>query len=241
MSDMLPETRAALARYDEWLARTVKSPQQLAVQGRRLGRRTRSAARRLRNMLLGAIAIMLAALLWGAFVAPLGFGGILLAVLAVLAVMLLLARFPRERQPTLEKLPEVPLDALPAKVEAWLEGQRPALPAPAAREMDMVMAQLERLSPQLARLDPASATADDARRLIGDHLPRLVRSYAEVPASHRATPEATGHLRDGLKLVGAEIGRLTDEIARDRLNLLETEGRFLESRYRGDPVKPEGS
>ena len=75
--------------------------------------------------------------------------------------------------------------------------------------------------------------ADDARRLIGDHLPRLVRSYAEVPASHRATPEATAHLREGLQVVGSEIERLTTDIARERLRALETEGRFLESRYGG--------
>ena len=35
---MLPETRDALARYDAWLARTVKSPDHVAAQARRLER-----------------------------------------------------------------------------------------------------------------------------------------------------------------------------------------------------------
>jgi hypothetical protein len=34
-----------------------------------------------------------------------------------------------------------------------------------------------------------------------------------------------------MKVVGTEIDRLTHEIAKERLRALETEGRFLESRY----------
>jgi hypothetical protein len=230
---MMPETRDALARYDEWLARTMKSPDAIAVQTRRLERATRSVGRRLRNMLFGAFAVVLAAFLYGNLVAPLGFLGLVVTFLAVLCVMVLLSSWPREPEPVLEKLPEVPLKALPAQVETWLEGQRRALPAPAVREIDRVMAQLDQLSPQLARLDPASPMAEDARRLVGDHLPRLVKSYAEVPATHRGSAEATGHFREGLKVVGQEIDRLTTTIARDSLAALEVEGRFLETRYKG--------
>ena len=56
---MLPETRDALARYDAWLARTVKSPDHVAAQARRLERATRSVGRRLRNMILGVFAVVL--------------------------------------------------------------------------------------------------------------------------------------------------------------------------------------
>ncbi|MBS3960494.1 MAG: hypothetical protein KGZ61_01475, partial [Sandarakinorhabdus sp.] len=106
-------------------------------------------------------------------------------------------------------------------------------PAPAVREVDRIMAQLDALSPQLKKLDPASPMAEDARRLLGDHLPRLVRSYAQVPATHRASPEASAHFREGLNVVGAEIDRMTTTIARESLTALEVEGRFLETRYRG--------
>ena len=228
---LLPETRDALARYDEWLARTVKSPGQLAASGRRVRRAAQSAGRRARNMLFGALAVVLAAFLYGNLVAPLGFLGVVAMLLGVLAVMALLAGWPAEKPPELEKLPETPLASLPATVETWHDVQRPALPAPAARAVDHVMEQLERLKPELARLDPASAQADDARRLLGDHLPRLVKSYVGVPATHRATPDAQAHFRDGLKVVGTEIDRLTDDLARERMQALETEGRFLESRY----------
>jgi hypothetical protein len=228
---MLPETREALARYDEWLARTVKSPETLNLQTKRLGRATRSAGRRARNMLFGAFAVVLAAFLYGNLVAPLGFLGLMVTALAAMCVMVLLSTWPARRAPKLEALPTAPLAALPGEVETWLEGQRLALPAPVASEIDRVMAQLDRLAPELKALDPATPEADDARRLLSDHLPRLVKSYAEVPATHRATPEAQGHLRDGLRVVGREIDRLTADLAKERLQALETEGRFLESRY----------
>ncbi len=230
---MMPETREALARYDEWVARTVKSPDAIAGHARTLGRKTRSVARRLRNMLLGVLAVLFGALLYGMLVSPLGFAGIILTLILSILVMLFLAGWPKEREPTLEKLPDVPLTALPAQVEDWLQGQRRALPAPALRDIDRIMTQLDALAPQLAKLDPASPMADDARRLVGDHLPRLVKSYAEVPASHRASAEASARFREGLNVVGSEIDRLTTTIARDSLTALEVEGRFLESRYKG--------
>ena len=240
---MMPETREALARYDEWLARTMREPgalpETLKHQTRRLQRKTRSVGRRLRNMLYGAFAVVLAAVLFGVFVAPIGFAGILLTVLAAMCVMVFLSSWPKERAPTLEALPQVALPALPGQVEHWLEGQRLALPAPAARDVVRIMAQLNQLAPQLKTLEPASPLAEDARRLIGDHLPRLVRTYAEVPARERGSAEATGHLREGLKVVGAEIDRISTTIARESLSALEVEGRFLESRYK-DPAGPPG-
>ncbi len=230
---MLPETRDALARYDAWLARTVKSPDHVAAQARRLERATRSVGRRLRNMILGVFAVVLGAFLYGNLVAPLGFVGLMLTIVSMLCVMVLFASWPGAKAPKLEKLPDVPLATLPAKIETWLEAQRPALPAPAAHEVDMVMMQLNRLAPELRQLDPATPQADDARRLLSDHLPRLVKSYAEVPATHRGTAEAQAHFRDGLKVVGGELERLTTDLARERIRALETEGRFLESRYGG--------
>jgi hypothetical protein len=228
---MLPETRDALARYDEWLARTMRDPGALKQTARRIERKTRSVGRRMRNMALGVLAVLLGAILYGTFVAPLGFVGVMVTAMVAMCVMVLLSSWPAERAPALEKLPQAPLAALPGQIEGWLEAQRPALPAPAAREVDRIMAQLAGLAPELKALDPATPQADDARRLLSDHLPRLVKSYAEVPATHRGTAEAQSHFREGMKVVGTEIDRLTHEIAKERLRALETEGRFLESRY----------
>ncbi|MFN7400178.1 MAG: hypothetical protein ACK5SX_14225 [Sandaracinobacter sp.] len=230
---MLPETRDALARYDEWLARTMKSPDALGAQTKRLKRGAQEAGRRMRNMALGVFLVLLGAILYGTFVAPLGFAGVVATAMLAMCMMILMGSLSTSRRaaPKLEALPQAPLAALPQQVEGWLEAQRPALPAPAAREVDRIMAQLDRLAPELVRMDPATPEADDARRLLSDHLPRLVKSYAEVPVTHRTSAEAQAHFRDGLKVVGAEIDRLTSDLARERLKALETEGRFLESRY----------
>lgn len=230
---MLPETRDALARYDEWLARTMKSPEAVAVTTKRLKRGAKEAGRRMRNMALGLFLVLVGAILYGTFVAPLGFAGVVATAMLAMCMMILMGSLPSSRRaaPKLEKLPEAPLSQLPLHVEGWLEAQRPALPAPAAREVDRIMAQLDRLAPELQRMDPATPEADEARRLLSDHLPRLVKSYAEVPVTHRTSAEAQAHFRDGLKVVGGEIDRLTSDLARERLKALETEGRFLESRY----------
>jgi hypothetical protein len=187
----------------------------------------------MRNMALGVLLVLVGAILYGTFVAPLGFAGLVATAMLAMCMMVLMSSLPSSRRaaPRLEKLPEAPLAALPLQVEGWLEAQRPALPAPAAREVDRIMAQLDRLAPELQRMDPATPEADEARRLLSDHLPRLVKSYAEVPVTHRTSAEAQAHFRDGLKVVGGEIDRLTSDLARERLKALETEGRFLESRY----------
>lgn len=226
-----PETRDALARYDAWLERTSRASDSVARKARRMERGARSVGRRMRNMAFGVLAVLVAAFLYGNLVAPLGFLGVAITAMAVICAMLLFASWPRARAPKLEKLPDAPLAALPNQVEGWLETQRLALPAPAAREIDTVMAQLDRLAPELKQLDPATPQAEDARKLLSDHLPRLVKSYAEVPATHRTTAEAQTHFREGLRVVGGEIDRLTQELAKERLRALETEGRFLESRY----------
>jgi hypothetical protein len=229
---MLPETRDALARYDEWLARTMKSPEAMTVTTRRIKRGAKEAGRRMRNMALGLFLVIIGAILYGTFVSPLGFAGVVATVMLAMCMMILMGSLPGgTRAPKLEKLPEAPLATLPAQVEGWLEAQRPALPAPAAREVDRIMAQLDRLAPELRQMNPETPEADEARRLLSDHLPRLVKSYAEVPVTHRTSAEAQAHFRDGLKVVGGEIDRLTSDLARERMKALETEGRFLESRY----------
>lgn len=251
---MLPETRAALARYDEWAARAssptdqrihpvatvdhpgakqLSGPRRRSI-GRRMERTARTAARRVRNMVLGVMAVMLGAFLFGLFVAPLGFAGIMVTILAAVCVMVFLSGWPAEPEASLETLPQTPVAALPAQVDRWLESKRALLPPPAARDVDSIMAQLDRLAPELAKIDAKSAMADEARTLVADHLPRLVSTYIDVPATHRATPEATARLREGLRVVGSEIERMTTTIARESLDRLEVEGKFLQSRYDAD-------
>jgi hypothetical protein len=88
------------------------------------------------------------------------------------------------------------------------------------------------MQPYLAKIDPNAPLAGEARRLIGEHLPRLVNSYLGVPASAReANPEIAKRLIGGLGIVAAELQRLCEQLSRDEMLNFETQGRFLETRY----------
>lgn len=231
--------RNGLARYEALVDRLMQTPEVRAARAQRRKRRSEARLRRLTRMFGAAFLVALIAFIWGLFVAPIGFSGVMLTVLLMLAVFCLLAVYPKSRDVVVGTLPAQPLNALPAQVEDWLDLQRRALPAPAARDVDRIMVQLDALAPELKSLPQNDPRAEEARVLLSDHLPRLVRSYTEVPQRYRDQPETRAHLREGLKTVSDELDRLSHDLARDRLNALEVEEKFLESRYRG--AKPEGS
>ena len=125
------------------------------------------------------------------------------------------------------------LAALPSDAEEWLLDQRLLLPPEAAPSYDAILDLLGDLPPRLARLEPNATLAWESRRLIGDHLPTLVRSYCGLPAAVRERdPEPRRRLVDGLETIAAELTRLCEEASRDERMLLETRQRYLDSRYR---------
>jgi hypothetical protein len=137
------------------------------------------------------------------------------------------------------------LALLPAQTEEWLERQRPALPAPAQRQIDQLAQSLEAIAPQLAALDPRQPEALEVRRLIGDELPELVRGYQRVPPSLRREPLNGGpspdkQLSEGLGTIREEIARMNARLADGDLKALATQNRFLEIKYRGDGEMGEG-
>jgi hypothetical protein len=169
---------------------------------------------------------------------PIGMGGALLAGALLVAVTLILA-FARLSTPVApERLAQVPLKALPAKTEQWLETQRAALPAPAQTLLDGIGTRLDMLSPQLATLDEQQPAAAEVRKLLGEQLPELIRGYARVPEPLRAqarngrSPDA--QLADSLKLIDDEIREMSEQLAQGDLDSFATRGRFLEIKYRDD-------
>ncbi|WP_448586640.1 hypothetical protein [Thermaurantiacus sp.] len=229
-----------LLKAELLLARLRESAETRAARRIRRRRRGRRLMSRLVRILLGWLAVLVGAAVFSATVAPLGFWGLLIVPLLLLLATLLAWRstpaLPDER-PTLDRA-EGPDLAL--KVEAWLDARRPALPAPARRELDRILHQLDALAPALGQIDPTRPEAVDARRLMADHLPRLIESFEAIPPSVRARePEAARQLAAGLGIVADELGRISDRLAAERLDALETEGRFLESRW-SRTGQPEG-
>ncbi|HMJ93782.1 MAG TPA: hypothetical protein VK472_06760, partial [Allosphingosinicella sp.] len=101
--------------------------------------------------------------------------------------------------------------------------------------LDAIFVHLADLEPGLGDVSPSSTLAWEARRLLGDHLPRLVHAYCELPAAARDQDPAHGQrLVSGLVTLVDALAQLSKEVNRDRLMRFETQGRFLDSRYR-DP------
>ena len=107
------------------------------------------------------------------------------------------------------------------------------LPTRALPAADAIVARLAELQPHLGRLEPHSLAAGDARRLICEHLPKLVDTYLELPPAMRG-PQAESSLRftESLNLVAEELDHLLETCCRDKQLSFDTQHRFIESRYR---------
>lgn len=193
--------------------------------------------RRLGRAAIGAAAVWLAAMVIGFAVVPLGVGGVMIAVAAMLATFAALLLFPRLRAPTAADVRGAGAAEIAPRAQLLLEARRPALPPPAQALVDRIGGALDQLAPQLARLGSHDAAADEARRLLGEHLPGLIDSYAAIPPALRAVPNAgatpEAQLTGGLGVIAREIDELTARIAAGELDTLATRGRFLETRYDG--------
>lgn len=229
----MPSSDDTLARASEVLDRVSEARR----TGVRRQARVNEAGRRLTRIAIADAAILIAALVVG-WIVPLGIGGALLVMAALIAATLLLALAPAGRPPTPEKLREIELKALPTQTGRWLDAQRPALPAPVQTLIDGIGVRLDTLGPQLAALDEREPAAAEVRKLVGEQLPELLKSYARVPPPLRTTPRngktPDTQLADGLRLIDQEIGEMTAQLAQGDLDSLATRGRYLEIKYQGE-------
>ena len=230
------EVDAQIERAREVMARISSDYAGAGAQvGRRVRRRARTAVKKLQRVLLANALVLLAAVATGFFV-PLGLFGALAVMLLMAAVTIGVLLAPAERAPDERRLREADIRALPAQTERWLEAQRPALPPPARTLVDQIGVRLEALSPQLVGVEPQAEAAFELRRLIGEQLPAFVGDYQKVPPTLRGqvrngrTPDA--QLVDGLRLIDGEIASLSERLAQDKLDGLQTRGRFLEMKYK---------
>ncbi|MEM8826734.1 MAG: hypothetical protein AAF205_01615 [Pseudomonadota bacterium] len=242
---MVRSVDQVLTRFDDFTARADRNLKQLRQTdaGRAAARRRRDRERtplrkKARTAAYAFVALIVAALVWGIVIGPIGIDGVVLLALAlagaVAAPFLISRRVKPEPAPTEETIRNAELGALPVRVERWLEQRRADLPASARVQVDELLLRLEVLAPQLEKVEADAPVVTDARRLIGDELPRLVSSYVDVPQSYRQPGgEADVQLHDGLATVSAELKRLSEQLAKGDLDRLAIEGRFLETKYQG--------
>ncbi|MGJ8478693.1 hypothetical protein [Sphingobium yanoikuyae] len=222
---VLADAEAVLRRHSE---------RGKSLTSRARERRNASIMRRLGRIAGAAFAIIIAAMVAGWFM-PLGTSGVMIVLGLLLVTTLFFALLPVERAVSPDKLADTALTALPLKTEIWLENQRKALPAPAVSLVDSIGVKLETLAPQLERLGEQDPAAHEIRKLLADHLPELVTGYQSIPAPLRRE-ERNGRvpekqLIEGLSVIDAEIGRMSEQLASGDLDKLATQNRFLELKY----------
>ncbi len=227
-----------LARGEELIERSrARTEGALATRTRK--RREAEILARLGRIAAADAVILIAAIVIGMFV-PLGMFGALAVMALLILATLVFASLPVTSAPRVEQLVQVPLKALPATTERWLETQRLALPAPARTLVDSIGVKLETLAPQLARLDEASPAANEVRKLIGEQLPELVKGYGLVPEPLRTVPRngmtPDQQLAQGLQVIDEEIAEMTAQLAQGDLDALATRGNFLQIKYKDDEL-----
>jgi hypothetical protein len=217
----------------------------------------REAARRERQRLnagLSRTAIRVgiaAALIWLAtivvgLVNPIGMFGFLAALLATIGVAaFLITRGGRQVISAPAPAADLPNGAMVERFDSYIYRSRPALPASARAELDAMAQMLPSLKQTLSRLETLDPAAQDARRLMSIHLPGLIDRYERVPPAYRAERDGEGktvdqRLVEGLAAGRAALSEVCEQLARADVAALETQGRFIQSRYGEERIAAAG-
>lgn len=168
---------------------------------------------------------------------PIGIFGFLAALLisGVLAAVVL-ARGGRAVVTAPAPATDLPNGAMVDRFDSYIYRSRRALPAPAQAELDAISQVLPSLKQTLERVETLDPAAQDARRLMSVHLPGLIERYERVPPAYRKETDGEGKTVDQRLVEGLAAGRsaladVAEQLARADVAALETQGRFIQSRY----------
>jgi hypothetical protein len=191
--------------------------------------------KKVRNILIAAAAIFAFATLAGIVIDGIGFVGIVLTFFALLAAGGILSVWPKMKVPKRADLNRGDVRQMVGRTELWLEHQRPALPAPAAKIVSDMGVQLDALGLQLEGVDQDHPKAREVRGLVGEQLPGMIDSYRRIPAHLRteqrggATPDQ--QLTDSLGKISGEIDSITRQLAEGSLDDLAIKHRYLDYKF----------
>jgi len=217
---------------------------------------SREAARRERHRLnagLGRTVLRVAitlGVIWLTIIAiglvkPIGMFGFLAALLVSgVVAAVLIARGGRQAISPPAPSADLPNGAMVERFDSYIYRVRSALPAPARAELDAMTQVLPSLKQTLSRLETLDPTAQDARRLMSIHLPGLIDRYMRVPPAYRQERDGEDktvdqRLVEGLAASRAALAEVSEQLARADVAALETQGRFIQSRYGERPIESE--
>jgi hypothetical protein len=174
----------------------------------------------------------------GVFI-PIGMFGFLAAVGLAIGVAALLAFTPSEMRTVAPPSTDLPNGEMVQRFDSYLYRTRRALPPRAQAEIDAISSALPPLRQTLERVETLDPNAQDARRLMSIHLPGLIDRYMHVPAPFRGERDGEDKTVDERLVEGLAAGRVAlneicEQLARADIAAVETQGRFIKSRYGND-------
>lgn len=205
---------------------------------RRPRRGTAAFARRVANFAMVIGALVVATIAFGLIIGPIGIGGLFAVMALALLALIFFSVWPTERRRKVAPFrDDMPNQAIVRRLDDLLHNYRGALPAPAAVQAEQIGRQLPLLESRLAELDTLDPLAQDARRLMGRHLPDLIERYERVPPQYRHERDGEGltvddRLAAGLDAANEALRELGAKLAREDVDALHVQGRFIETRYK---------
>lgn len=248
MSDVTAKVEHAIARFDRVAQRLDQrgGPAREAAQRER--RRLNAGLSRTAVRVGVACAVIWLATVAIGLVEPIGMFGFLAALVATAVVAILfIARGGRDAvSAPAAPSADLPNGAMVERFDSYLYRARASLPASAQAEIDAINRILPSLKQTLSRIDTLDPAAQDARRLMSIHLPGLIDRYVDVPPAYRTEQDGEGktvdqRLVDGLAAGRAALGDVSEQLARGDVAALETQGRFIESRYGEHRIEGQGA
>jgi hypothetical protein len=229
---------ATLARFDAIAARIDgHTPLPRASETRPPSRGVARVSKRIANVGVAIGVLVAATIAFGLVVGPIGISGLVLVVMAAILALIIFSFWPASEPKRVPYSEQLPTKVVVQQLESLLVRRREALPAPASRRVDAISQQLPMLESRLAEIDLLDPLAQDARRLMGKHLPDLIERYERVPVAYRNQKDGEGLSVDERLVASLDAARealddLGAKLVQQDRDAFETQGRFIESRYK---------
>ena len=236
MTEVTDKVESAIARFDRVTRQLDERDGPVREAARRERQRLNTdLADRVKRVGVAVLIISILTIVVG-LVIPIGMFGFLAAVGLAIGVAALLAFTPSETRSIAAPATDLPNGEMVQRFDSYLYRARRALPAPAQAEIDAISSVLPALRQTLERVETLDPNAQDARRLMSIHLPGLIDRYTHVPAAFRSERDGEDKTVDERLVEGLAAGRtalaeIGERLARADMLALETQGRFIQSRY----------
>lgn len=237
MSEVTDKVERAIARFERVTRQLDERGGPAQEAARRERQRLNAGLGRTAGRVATSVLAIWAAVFVIGMVRPIGMTGFLLALLATaLVAAIFLVRGGRQAIAPPAPSADLPNGPMVDRFDSYLYRVREGLPAPARTELDSISRLLPSLKQTLARVETLDPAAQDARRLMSIHLPGLIDRYERVPPAYREERDGEGktvdeRLVEGLAASRSALAEVSEQLARADVAALETQGRFIQSRY----------